>query len=368
MKKLLLIFAAIVYITLPDVVLGQAGAAHFSANLTGDQQNPAVTTNATGTGTFSLTDAGLAYNITFEGITLTASHFHLAAAGTNGGVVRAIDFAGANTVSGIWTSSDTDPLTDALIADVIAGNIYVNLHTSANTGGELRGQVTLSGGLGFSANLTGDQENPPVTTAATGTGTFTLTDAGLAYNITFEGITIIASHFHLGATGVNGGVVRAIDFAGANTVSGIWTSSDTDPLTDALIADVIAGNIYVNLHTSANTGGELRGQLLPGIIEVPIGVVDEDVAQLPTKFQLKQNYPNPFNPATSIEYSVPYEDKIVLTIYNILGEEVVRLIDETQTAGNYAITWDAANIASGIYFYKLQSGEISLTKKMLLLK
>ena len=97
-------------------------------------------------------------------------------------------------------------------------------------------------------------------------------------------------------------------------------------------------------------------------------MVDEDVAQLPTKFQLKQNFPNPFNPSTSIEYSVPYEDKIVLTIYNILGEEVVRLIDETQPAGNYAITWDAANIASGIYFYKLQSGEISLTKKMLLLK
>ena len=54
MKKLLLIFAAIVYITLPDVVLGQAGAAHFSANLTGDQQNPAVTTNATGTGTLHI--------------------------------------------------------------------------------------------------------------------------------------------------------------------------------------------------------------------------------------------------------------------------------------------------------------------------
>ncbi|MCH8012223.1 MAG: CHRD domain-containing protein [Candidatus Marinimicrobia bacterium] len=270
MNKMLLLFAAIACVAIPNVVLGQSGVAHFGAQLTGGQENPAVTTAATGTGTFSLTDAGLAYAITFEGITLTASHFHLGATGVNGGVVRAIDFAGANTVSGVWASGDSQPLTDGLVAELIAGNIYVNLHTSANPGGEIRGQVTLSGGIGLSANLTGAQENPAVTTAATGTGTFSLTDAGLAYTITFEGITLTASHFHLGAIGVNGGVVRAIDFAGANTVSGVWASGDSQPLTDSLVAELIAGNIYVNLHTAAYGGGEIRGQLLPGIIEVPI--------------------------------------------------------------------------------------------------
>ena len=176
-----------------------------------------------------------------------------------------------------------------------------------------------------------------------------------------------AAHFHAGSAGEAGSVIKTITFDG-NSAEGIWTSGDAQPLTDDIVDMIRSGGVYVNIHTSANPGGEIRGQLLPGIIEVPIGVVDEDVAQLPTTVQLKQNFPNPFNPVTSIEYTIPFEDKIVLTIYNILGEEVTRLVDEKQFAGHYEVTWNAANTASGIYFYKLQSGDFSLTKKMVLLK
>ncbi|MCO6477817.1 MAG: CHRD domain-containing protein [Phaeodactylibacter sp.] len=238
--------------------------AHFTASLTGDQENPAVNTEARGTGVFLLTDEGLEFNITVEGLDIAAAHFHNAPIGVNGGVVRDIggDFDG-NTASGTWTSSDAQPLTDGLLKELLAGNLYINIHTAANPGGEIRGQVLASSGTGFTANLTGVQENPEVTTEARGTGTFTLTKAGLVFSVTVEGLDIAAAHFHNAPIGANGGVVRDIggDFTG-NTASGIWTSTDEQPLTEELIKELLLGNLYVNVHTAANPGGEIRGQVL----------------------------------------------------------------------------------------------------------
>ncbi|MCH8306269.1 MAG: CHRD domain-containing protein [Candidatus Marinimicrobia bacterium] len=349
-------------------------ATSFFAFINGGNQVPSNASISSGFAVLTLNSAQtqVEYDITLSQLSadsLTAAHFHNAGAGISAGVVKTLDFVDGHA-SGVWSASDgSQPLTPELVEELLSGRLYVNVHTNAFPAGEIRGQVIVISG--YNAQLSGSQSVPPVTSSGSGTFTslFFYADSGaeLEYNITVEGLTITAAHFHAGAAGVAGGVIKTITFDG-NSAEGIWTADDAQPLTDDIVDMIRSGGVYVNIHTSANLGGEIRGQLLPGIIEVPIGVVDEDVAQLPTKFQLKQNYPNPFNPATSIEYSIPYEDKIVLTIYNILGEEVVRLIDETQPAGNYAITWDAANIASGIYFYKLQSGEISLTKKMLLLK
>ena len=225
--------------------------------------------------------------------------------------------------------------------------------------------MTLSEGIGFSASLTGDQHDPVVTTDATGTGTFSLTSAGLAYDITFEGLTISVSHFHLGATGVSGGVVRTIDFGGANTVSGIWTPQDAQPLTDSLLAEVVAGNIYVNLHTSANPGGEIRGQLGTQVVVL---AVEDELTVIPRIFVLLQNYPNPFNPTTTIEYVLPKSAEVLLTIYNLRGQEEARIVEGQRTGGYHRVTWDASNVSSGIYFYRLQAGDFVQTRKMVLLK
>src|SRR5439155_1627888 len=92
----------------------------------------------------------------------------------------------------------------------------------------------------------------------------TLTTEGLAFAVTVDGLTgpITAAHFHNGAPGVNGGVVRPIttEFGAGNTAVGVWKPSDASPLTPALIAELIQGNLYVNVHTAANPGGEIRGQ------------------------------------------------------------------------------------------------------------
>ena len=97
---------------------------------------------------------------------------------------------------------------------------------------------------------------------------------------------------------------------------------------------------------------------------------------LPTEFALKQNYPNPFNPVTTIKYSLPSPLQgeglgvrfVSLVIFNLLGQEVATLVNTQQPAGNYEVKFDASNLASGIYIYRMQSGEFTDTKKMLLLK
>jgi len=341
----------------------------FTAILTGDQENPAVTTSAAGTGSFTLTDTGLEFNLTVEGLTFTAAHFHNGAIGIDGGVVRPItdDFTG-NTASGIWTSTDPDPLTPELIADLLAGNLYINIHTTANPGGELRGQVNLSAGTGFNSNLDGDQENPPVITNAMGTSSLTLTDAGLEFSVTVEGLTFTAAHFHNGAVGVNGGVVRTItdDFVG-NTATGLWTSTDAEPLTPALIAELLAGNIYFNIHNAANPGGEIRGQVNLASTITSVELVD-GTDGFPKEFNLYQNYPNPFNPATIIRFELKQSGQTVLKIYDLLGKEVIRLVDEELPAGSYNVTFNANTLPSGIYFYRLESSGFNKVRKMILLR
>jgi len=84
----------------------------------------------------------------------------------------------------------------------------------------------------------------------------------------------------------------------------------------------------------------------------------------PNKFLLAQNFPNPFNPITTIQYQIPKTSHVVLKIYDILGREVITLVDQQQQPGNKTITWDANSLASGIYFYRLIAGEFVAVKKM----
>jgi len=87
-----------------------------------------------------------------------------------------------------------------------------------------------------------------------------------------------------------------------------------------------------------------------------------------TSFNLEQNYPNPFNPTTNIKYSVPEAGNIILAVYNVVGEEVAVLVNGYTEAGIFDVSFDASNLPSGVYLYKLQSANSVQTKKMMLLK
>ncbi|MCP4633533.1 MAG: T9SS type A sorting domain-containing protein [candidate division Zixibacteria bacterium] len=104
--------------------------------------------------------------------------------------------------------------------------------------------------------------------------------------------------------------------------------------------------------------------------EINFGVetsVYED-GEIPSVFSLSQNFPNPFNAQTSINYSIAERSDVTLEVYNILGQNTATLVNENQNAGTYTVNWDASNISSGIYFYKLTAGEREFTKRMSLLK
>jgi len=88
----------------------------------------------------------------------------------------------------------------------------------------------------------------------------------------------------------------------------------------------------------------------------------------PIEFVLEQNFPNPFNPSTLIKYSIPEDDFVSLNVYNLLGEIVATLVNQTQEAGRYEINFDASDLSSGIYVYNLKSGNLNSGKKMLLMK
>lgn len=99
----------------------------------------------------------------------------------------------------------------------------------------------------------------------------------------------------------------------------------------------------------------------------PTGIEDQ-VPSMPELFELAQNYPNPFNAKTSIAYTLPRESRVLITVYNLLGQSVETLVNEDQSAGNYHVIWDANEAPTGVYFYRIETGEFSATRKMLLAK
>jgi hypothetical protein len=101
--------------------------------------------------------------------------------------------------------------------------------------------------------------------------------------------------------------------------------------------------------------------------------VSQDGSTLPDQYALEQNYPNPFNPSTEIHFSLPQNSYVRLIVYNILGQAVKTLVDQSMSAGSYVADWDGTDaggtkVASGIYLYRVEAGQFSETKKMVLLK
>jgi hypothetical protein len=89
---------------------------------------------------------------------------------------------------------------------------------------------------------------------------------------------------------------------------------------------------------------------------------------IPDEFSISQNYPNPFNPSTMINYQIPVAGNVKISIYDALGKNVGILVNKTQNAGNYNIEWNASNLPSGVYIYKIESGSFTSSKKMVLIK
>jgi len=136
-------------------------------------------------------------------------------------------------------------------------------------------------------------------------------------------------------------------------------------LENTIIKSVIGQN-FAGIAKQSNT------QILSGFLadtlfrSVLVAVKPSD--ELPARYALAQNYPNPFNPVTTIHFEIPKETHVTLRVYNLLGQEVMTVIDGESVAGSYDVRIDASALSSGVYFYRLDAGDFAQTKKLLLLK
>jgi hypothetical protein len=104
------------------------------------------------------------------------------------------------------------------------------------------------------------------------------------------------------------------------------------------------------------------------VIPVTITNLDTEKNQIPQNIKLYQNYPNPFNPITTIEFDLPNNSDVTLNIFNVLGEKVETLVSDRLTAGSYSYHFNASNLASGIYLYRLEASEFIEIRKMVLMR
>jgi hypothetical protein len=122
---------------------------------------------------------------------------------------------------------------------------------------------------------------------------------------------------------------------------------------------------------SYNRGGEIARALryapdYPGL-KVLVGV-EQGAGDLPDHFELSQNYPNPFNASTTISFSLPQDTVVKLEVFNLAGEHVVTLVNERRAAGSYSVSFNAAHLTSGFYFYKMSAGDFVRARKLALIK
>jgi hypothetical protein len=151
------------------------------------------------------------------------------------------------------------------------------------------------------------------------------------------------------------------------------TTESCDPtagtITAGLLGEYIGLTAYDNIiHPVWTDTREGNQDVYTASVDVSTGVEDEEERPIPTGFVLHQNYPNPFNSGTGISFRVPYLSEVRLYVYNPLGQKVATLLEGSQEPGIKKVTWEAADLPSGIYFYKLTAGDFSEVKKMVLMK
>lgn len=126
--------------------------------------------------------------------------------------------------------------------------------------------------------------------------------------------------------------------------------------------------IYFAVSVGTNNSEMLANMLLARQKYSTLTSVETDITSIPSKYLLEQNYPNPFNPSTKISYQLPQSGFANLKVFNTLGREVATLVNEEKSAGKYEVDFNAGNLSTGVYFYKLTSNNFTQVNKMLLVK
>jgi hypothetical protein len=301
----------------------------FRALLEGANEVPPVVTDSSGScfAVLNAAETELALGCTYRGFEPVepgpgagAAHVHKAPVGVNGPIVFSLEPGLDTTAFGAGDGSivfdgsiqSVWPLGADDVTDLESGNLYVNIHSADNPGGEIRGQLEPApapGGLTLSFSLSGDQEVPPVDTAASGDCTAMLNSTRSRMTLQCQHDLMTAppgGHIHVSRAGGNGNIVLHFPNLGASPVDTVWGvdppatgdgANRNRPLTPDLVDVLLDGGLYVNLHSAAFPSGELRGQMVdtprPPPPAVPVmgglGILATLVLLLGASYRLRRN-------------------------------------------------------------------------------
>ncbi len=248
-------------------IRGQILADNFALvtfGLNGNQEVPAVTTEAMGSG-YALVDTNdyaLELKIVTSGVAdATGAHIHTGRIGTNGDVLVALEQSMDDM--NVWMVPENTMLTEEIFGILASGGHYVNVHTPDNTGGEIRGQILTDNLALATFSLDGEQEVPAVDTSAMGSGyaLVNLNDYALELKIVTSGVAdATGAHIHTGRIGTNGDVLVALEQSMDDM--NVWMAPENTMINEEILGILASGGHYVNVHTPDNAGGEIRGQIL----------------------------------------------------------------------------------------------------------
>lgn len=412
-----------------SIVLGSDGSAYMTGVT---ESNDFPTTagafqTGLGGGRFATTSDVFITKISPTGSGLSYSTY-LGGSGSEAGVCIALGLNGRVYVTGSTTSSDF-PITSG-VYQTNYGGLSDAFITALNPAGSSLFYSTFLGktGLNYGQSLALGSDGSVYVAGLTSSSNFPTTVGAYQTNFggTYDafitrfnptGSDLLFSTF-LGGTSYENGRSIALDLDGGVYLTGTTSSSDFPTTTDAHQSGY-GGGMYDAFITKLNSGGStlLHSTFLGGSADElsravatssagnthVVGTtsspdfpttagayqashggsndvfitklnsnlthVDEKKAGLPKDYSLRQNFPNPFNPSTEISFALPAAQNVTLKIFNLAGQEIATLLNnERKPAGNHELTFDAGNVPSGVYFYQLQAGEFTETKKMLLVR
>ncbi len=347
-------------------VLGDA-TAYFKTKLNGLHENPAVVTMGYGAvnleinGTTAIMTGGFAD----LGSTYDASHLHEGGVTANGGVVTALTATVSQDTAGQYSvASNTYTMTEAQITALYDEGTYVNVHTAGEAGGEIRGQL-----------LFGDNSLPDPSTLSTPADNANITisgDASTDFTATWTATTDPdgneVTYIWEASTDVNFDAKVITSSTGSAT-----TFTTTYAVVDSILAslDVQQGASATLYHRVVASDGSNESYSDSRAVVIERGVVtsnEETELNTPDQVRLSQNYPNPFNPSTNISFNLSEAGLTELSVYNMLGQKVRTIVNKRLSAGEYSYTFNADNLSSGIYIYRLRAAGQTITKRMTIIK
>ncbi|MFO1425926.1 MAG: CHRD domain-containing protein [Steroidobacteraceae bacterium] len=246
----------------------------FAVTLSSREENPVNASTASGSGTLTvnLASGAVTGSVTLTGVTATLAHIHNGFAGTNGPVL--VNFTADATNPARWGPVAGATLSTANVDALLAGGLYVNVHSAAFPGGEIRGQILPAGFALYFTDLAGLQEVPAAATRNSGRAAITLNTVTrvATFHVNTTGLTdATASHLHRARAGTNGPVAVGFNKDAANASH--W-SAENVTLAQADFDALQSAGAYVNVHTPAFAGGEVRGQVVPPGYLVVVNRVD----------------------------------------------------------------------------------------------